>query len=116
MRDGRAPRVHPIGIGIVEGRLVAFVTASPKRRDLEADGRYALHNHVDPGVPEEFLVRGRALRIVDSFRSLVADQWYFEADDGYDLFEFTIDSVLAGLRGSADEWPPRYQSWSAREG
>jgi hypothetical protein len=115
VRDGLAPRVHPIGVGIVDGRLVAFINASPKRRDLEADGRYALHNHIDLEVPEEVQVRGRALRVGDSFRSVVAGQWYFTPDDSYDLFEFTIDSVLVGLRGSGDEWPPRYRSWSATD-
>jgi hypothetical protein len=113
VRDELAPRVHPIGVGIVDGRLVAFINASPKRRDLEADGRYALHNHIDREVPEEFQVRGRALRIGDSVRSVVAEQWYFVPDDSYDLYEFTIDSILVGLRGSGDEWPPRYRSWSA---
>ena len=116
VRDGLAPRIHPIGVGIVEGRLVAFINASPKRGDLEADGRYALHNHIDLEIPEEFQVRGRALPIGDGFRSIVAEQWYFVPDDSYDLFEFTIASVLVGVRASGDEWPPRYRSWSAPGG
>ena len=116
VREGLAPRVHPIGIGVVEGRLLAFITDSPKRRDLETDGRYALHNHVDTEVPEEFQVRGRAQRVGGTFRAVVVGAWYFAADEAYELFEFGIDSVLVGARRSADEWPPRYQSWSAAEG
>ena len=60
------PRVHPINVGVVDGRLVAFIQdKSAKARDLEADGRYALHAVYDPTQPHEFLVRGRALRITD---------------------------------------------------
>ena len=115
MRDELPPRIHPIGVGIVDGRLVAFINTSPKRRDLEADGRYALHNHVDPEVPEEVQVRGRARRVIDSFRDVVAEGWYFVPDDSYELFEFTIDSVLVGFRQSSEEWPPRYRSWNAAD-
>ena len=54
------PRVHPINVGVVDGRLVAFIQdKSAKARDLEADGRYALHAVYDPTQPHEFLVRGR---------------------------------------------------------
>ena len=61
------PRVHPINVGVVDGRLVAFIQdKSAKARDLEADGRYALHAVYDPTQPHEFLVRGRAQRITDS--------------------------------------------------
>jgi hypothetical protein len=43
----------------------------------------------------------------------VGRQWYFEVDDGYELFEFSIESAMLGVRNDADEWPPRYSSWSA---
>jgi hypothetical protein len=114
VRDDEPPRIHPISVGIVDDRLYAFINRSPKRRDLATDGRYALHTHQDPAVPREFAVRGRASLVTDaSIRSTVAAQWSFDADETYDLFEFSIASALLGLRDDPDEWPPRYTSWSA---
>lgn len=114
VRGGGLPRVHPINVAIVEGRLVAFITSSPKASDLASDGRYALHNHQDPAVPNEFQVRGRAVSIDDeAVRARIAGSWYFEAGDEYRLFEFLIEHALLGQRAAADEWPPRYTSWKS---
>jgi hypothetical protein len=114
--DELPPRVHPIGVDIVDGHLYAFINDSPKRHDLEADGRYALHNHVDAARPREFMLRGRATPVSDPLRSRVAGGWYFEPDDSYRLFELSIDSALLGLRDDPDEWPPRYRSWRPDRG
>src|SRR5206468_5760762 len=74
------PRIHPINVGVVEGRLVAFlIDGSAKVADLPADGRYALHAHQDPAVPHEFQVRGRAHEVRDrAFRTSAAAAWPFE--------------------------------------
>ena len=62
VRADGPPRIHPVHVRIVGGRLLTFVIAgSAKAGDLGADGRYALHAHQDPAVPHEFLARGRAL-------------------------------------------------------
>ena len=112
VRGDDPPRLHPVNVGVVDGRLYVFVGRSPKRADLEADGRYALHTHVDPEAPSEFSLRGRARLVTDAAtRDAVAGAWAFEPDETYALFELTIDSALAGVRGSPDEWPPRYTSW-----
>jgi hypothetical protein len=107
------PRLHPVNVDIVDGSLYVFVGRSPKRADLEADGRFALHTHVDPAAPSEFSVRGRA-RLVDDVarREAVAAGWSFEPDDSFALFELRLDSALTGVRGP-DEWPPRYSTWRA---
>jgi hypothetical protein len=107
-----APRLHPVTVGIVEGGLYVFVLDSAKRRDLEEDGRFALHAHQDQGAPDEFSVRGRA-RLVPAggVRDRVATGWFFEVDDTYWLFELRIESAILGER-AADEWPPRYSRWS----
>lgn len=39
VRGAGLPRVHPVWVGIHEGRLVTFVTPSAKMADLEFDGR-----------------------------------------------------------------------------
>lgn len=114
VRDGTLPRIHPVIVGVVEGRLVAFVVErSAKERDLLEDGRYALHAHQDPAVPHELLVRGRAHAVSDSsLHAAAAADWPFDvADGGYRLFELGIEHVLLGERSSADAWPPRYRSW-----
>jgi len=114
VRGDGLPRIHPVNVAIVEGRLYAFVIASsPKRRDLEMDGRYAMHAHVDPAAPTEVELRGRARLVDDDAEGrLVASGWAFTVDATYAAFEFAIEAALVGARADADDWPPRYLSWS----
>jgi hypothetical protein len=108
------PRMNPISMGIVGGRVYAFILGSPKLVDLEQDGRYALHSHHDPAAPSEFTLRGRARAVEDeAVRSAVAAGWSFEVDDSYRLFELSIESALLGVRPTADDWPPKYTAWKA---
>ena len=114
VRGDEPPRIHPIYLTIVGEGLYAFILRSPKRRDLERDGRFALHTHQDPAAPSEFSLRGRARLVADeAVRSAVAADWSFEVDETYELVEFKLESALLGRRDSADEWPPRYSSWTA---
>lgn len=114
VRGDEPPRIHPINVEIVDGRLYAFILASAKRTDLEHDGRYALHTHQDPASPSEFLVRGRASLVESAVeRSAAAAAWSFEPDDTYALVEFSIDAALLGVRDTADDWPPVYARWTA---
>ena len=115
VRGAGLPRINPVNVGVVDGHLYTFVQAkSAKRADLENDGRYALHTHMDPAAPDEFSVRGRA-RLVGNprTREAVGKDWFFTVDNSYPLFELMLERVLLGERG-ADEWPPRYSSWSAK--
>lgn len=93
-RDG-APRVHPVCPIFADGRMFIAVAgegrrnASPKRFDLDRDGRYALH-----GMPgkrdDEFYVTGRSRRVTDAeTRAAVTraaghtvhpEDWIFELD------------------------------------
>lgn len=114
VRGDEPPRIHPINVAIVDGRLYGFILRSAKRTDLERDGRYALHTHQDPAAPSEFAVRGHASLVEsDADRSAAAAEWSFEVDDTYSLFEFSIEAALLGARDTADDWPPRYSSWTA---
>lgn len=111
--DDQPPRIHPISVAIVDGRLVTFVSRSAKRADLLADGRYALHAYIDEAAPSEFSVRGRAVLIEgDEARRLAAD-WYFETGDKYVPFELLVESVHYGERPDPDTWPPLFRAWSA---
>ena len=113
VRGDAPPRIHPISVAIVDGRLYAFIiVGAPKHTDLVEDGRYAMHTHQDPEAPSELMLRGRARRVDDQVeRGRVADGWTFEADDGYTLFVFDIEQAVLGVRETADEWPPRYRTW-----
>ena len=113
VRDGVPPRINPVSVAIVGGRLLVFVIiGSAKDRDLLEDGRYALHAHQDPAVPHEFGVRGRAVEIADAAaRAEAIAAWSFEADDDYRLFELQVEHALLGERASPDDWPPVYRSW-----
>ena len=107
VRGSGSPRIHPINVGIVNGTLYAFIGRSAKGNDLEQDGRYALHAHVDPQAPDEFSLRGSARLIEDAdVVASVANGWFFTVEETYRLFELNIDSAILGLRGP-DEWPPR---------
>jgi hypothetical protein len=114
VRGADLPRIHPISLGVADGRLYAFILKSAKRTDLEQDGRFALHTLQDPEAPSEFAIRGRAATVrAEDVRSTVASNWSFEVDETYELFEFSIEAAVLGLRDSPDEWPPRYTSWAA---
>jgi len=118
VRADAPPRINPVSLRIVDGRLLVFVIAgSAKDRDLLDDGRYALHAQWDPAVPHEFLVRGH-VRVVDdaAVRAGAIAVWPFEADDSYRLYELLVDSALLGERASDDDWPPVYRSWRAQSG
>jgi hypothetical protein len=110
--DG-TPRIHPLNVGVREGRLLVFVQGqSAKARDLESNPHYALHAHVDAHRPHEFLVRGEARLVTDAtVRRAAADDWYFSPSDDYPLYELLIQHALLGARESADDWPPAYRSW-----
>ena len=113
VRADALPRLHPIYVAILEGRLFAFLLPSPKATDLVEDGRYAMHAHQDRAAPHEFAVRGRARPIDDeASRTRIGAAWYFDVnDENHRLFEFDIDHVIVGARPTADDWPPRYTSW-----
>jgi len=116
VREGVPPRVHPVNAGVVDGHFYAFVQAkSAKRRDLDDDGRYAFHTHLDPQAPSEFLVRGRAVPVTEpGLRSRIAANWFFTVGDDYPLYELLIDHALLGDRATANDWPPVYTTWSAQ--
>jgi general stress protein 26 len=115
VRDGGIPRIHPISVGIVGDHLVAFIIrSSPKTRDLELDGRYSLHAHMDLSRPNELEVRGHARAVTDqALIDQAAAGWNFEVDDDYRLFEFDIETALLGERATGHDWPPAYTRWSA---
>src|SRR3982751_1338894 len=65
VRADGGPRVHPVSPVITDEGLYCFVIASPKRRDLERDARYALHSYPPEDNDDEAYLTGRAIRVRD---------------------------------------------------
>lgn len=114
LRDVGTPRVHPIAPIIGGGRLLVFMEpTSPKGRDLQERGWYALHN----GVPDtfgsggEFFVRGQATLLDDpELRTMAAEAASYQPEDRYILFEFLVNE--ARCNGYGDVVLPEPRSWS----
>lgn len=107
------PRIHPLNVGVRDGRLLVFVQAhSAKARDLESNQHYALHAHQDAEHPHEFMVRGQARLVTDpALRAAAAADWFYTVSEAYPLYELLIAHALLGERETASDWPPRYRSW-----
>lgn len=95
-KDG-APRVHPVCPVLSRDRLFVLVTpASPKRRDLERDGRYALQTFPQPKAgSDEFYLAGKAVRVDDATeRGAVLRDAKHQAHASETVFELLIDRVM----------------------
>ena len=94
--DG-GPRVHPVTPIIGAGRLFVFMEpTSPKGRDLQRDGRYALHCGVEDnsGGAGEVLVRGRAALIdAPALRAEAIASSSYQPNERYILFELLVDQI-----------------------
>src|SRR5436190_21174470 len=111
------PRVHPVSPVITEGGLYCFVIDSPKRRDLENNGRYALHSFPAEANDDEASVTGRARQVTDpaQLRHL-AIKMRAEPRVDWRLYEFTIDTALLvrqgdRLTGAAQPGQPARYIW-----
>ena len=128
-RDG-GPRVHPICPHIHEGHLYFFaVGTSPKRYDLDRDGRYALHAFPPAENDDEFYCAGKATAITDpSLRHRIAGLAKHSVQDDEVLYELRIDRALhttwenprqPDTRAIKTKWTralPRQSRGTAREG
>lgn len=112
VRDDLPPRIHPIAVELVGDGLYAFILGSPKQRDLDEDGRYALHAYPDAERPDEFTIRGRVRRVDEPTRQRLAAGWPFQPGDA-PAYEFRIDDAVVAERAGRNDWPPRYRSWRA---
>jgi hypothetical protein len=113
-RDG-APRIHPVNIAIVDGRLVCFIGPSPKLGDLRRDGRYALHAPGSDTENDEIAITGRAVERNDdeAFRALAASSMGWEVPPDNVLFELALETVLWAHYPTPPSFPPAYHAWRA---
>ena len=121
VRPDGGPRLHPICPVLLEGRLFGLIGASPKRRDLLRDGRYALHTFPNEKVDDEFYLTGRAIHLDDGelaahVRNAFTSTGGTSTGDE-SLFEFGLEHVMLATykkRGEPNNFPPKYSKWHAR--
>ncbi len=111
-KDG-SPRVHPMTPFVGEGHLFFFTNdGSLFFRDLQRDGRYALHCSVEDqdGGGGEFFVRGHATLTDDPDLRAIAENYvpYSDLEDDYVLFELNVEyafgRVYAKDGGMLQRW------------
>lgn len=99
VRADGGPRVHPVSPVITDEGLFCFVVDSPKRRDLERDGRYALHSFPPEESDDEAYVAGHARPVTDPVRvARLARSHRAAPHVDWRLFEFTVDVAMLTRR------------------
>lgn len=117
VRADGGPRVHPVSPVVSGNGLYCFVIASPKRRDLERDGRYALHAFPPENSDDEAYVTGRARLVTDSLViTRLAAEMRAEPRVDWRLYEFTVEAAMVVRRGvaptsAASDDPRARQVW-----
>jgi len=96
--DG-GPRVHPVCPALFAGGLYVFVMPqSPKRSDLERDGRYALHAYPAEKDDESFYCIGRAAAVTEpALRERAVPAFTHHVKPEEVLFELRLHRVLHTL-------------------
>ena len=106
VRPDGAPRVHPVSPVITAESLYCFVVDSPKRRDLERDGRYALHSYPPEDSDDEAYRTGTARPVHDQLAvRRLAGQLRASSNVDWRLFEFTVDTAMIRWRGPSGALP-----------
>jgi hypothetical protein len=109
VRADGGPRLHPVAPVITDDGLFCFVIPSPKRRDLERDGRYALHSFPPEHTNDEAFLSGTAAPVTDPRRiEELASRFRAAGRVDWRLFELSIEVAMVGRTG------PAYQVWRDR--
>ena len=99
VRADGGPRVHPVSPVITDEGLFCFIIDSPKRRDLERDGRYALHSFPPEESDDEAYVAGPRPSGDRSGPGGAAGASARAAPQvDWRLFEFTVDVAMLTRR------------------
>jgi hypothetical protein len=91
--DG-SPRVHPICPLLIDGHLCAFIIPSPKQRDLQRDGRYALHSFPTDDNEDAFYVAGTAAIVTDPDRRAAAAAQFVREREQHGVAAPATDDLL----------------------
>jgi hypothetical protein len=100
VRADGGPRVHPVSPVITEEGLFCFLIDSPKRRDLERDGRYALHAFPPEDNDDEAYLAGEAHPVTDEAQvDRLAQALNAAPQVDWRLFEFTVEVAMVARHG-----------------
>jgi hypothetical protein len=123
VRTDGGPRLNPMCPLLADHRVFAFIVPGPKCRDLERDGRYAMHSFPCPDNEDAFMLTGDATVVTDGElrRRLVAqflgERSEFpmtEADlSDQTVFEFTVDRCLLTRTTGHGDPKPQHTVWHA---
>ena len=122
VRPDGGPRVHPVSPVFTDEALYCFLIPSPKRRDLERDGRYALHSFPPEENDDEAFLSGRATRVRDPrVITRLALTLHASPDVDWQVFELSIESATLRTHGPAGALPlaarprvtPMTRTWRA---
>jgi hypothetical protein len=106
VRANGGPRVHPVSPVITDEGLYCFIVDSPKRRDLERNGRYALHSFPPEDSDDEAYLSGRAVRVRDPrIISRLAGELRASPDVDWHLFELLIETATLRRHGPTGALP-----------
>lgn len=121
VRPDGGPRVHPMCPMLVGGRLTGLLIPSPKRRDLLADGRFALHTFPREDDENALYLTGAARPILDpGVAAAVVAQFGAERPDvpidpdrlRHDQpFEFDVTTAMLTLTKGHGDWDPVHLIW-----
>lgn len=120
VRADGGPRVHPVSPVITDEGLYCFLVSSAKRRDLERDGRYALHSYPPEESDDEAYVTGHAHPVTDrAVITRLAEALHASPMVDWRLFEFDIATAMLRRHGPAGalplamtlRYPPITRSW-----
>src|SRR3982751_837097 len=95
VRPDGGPRVHPVSPVLTDDGLYCFIVDSPKRRDLDRDGRYALHSYPPEESDDEACVTGLAVPVVDvTVIARMADALNASPAIDWRLYELTVETAM----------------------
>jgi pyridoxamine 5'-phosphate oxidase-like protein len=100
VRPDGGPRVHPVSPAVLDGRLYVYcLLSSLKLRDLQGDGRFALHSwprpFTDDGFDdEEFYLTGRATPVADATLHERISQAVGDRPESGAAFELDIERAM----------------------
>jgi hypothetical protein len=121
VRADGGPRLHPVCPVIDGGGLYAFLVPSPKRRDLQRDGRYAMHAFPADENEDAFCLFGSARRRDDLDARARLERRFIEERPNLDsvdladqqLFTFEIDRCLLTRTTRHGDPSPEHVIWKA---
>src|SRR3954451_23587051 len=106
VRADGGPRVHPVSPVFTDEGLYCFVVASPKRRDLARDGRYALHSFPPEESDDEAFLTGRAIRVPHPVATAPpSEAWRAPPAVDWHLYELQIDTATLRRHGPGGALP-----------